>query len=293
MTAITRIALIGFGEVGVRLAQDLARAGASKITAFDTRFIDRNSPASRNLAQAEVAITGSALEAARGAQLIISAVTADQDVVAARSVTGGIEAGAYFMALNSASPGCKQESAALIEAAGGRYVEAAVMSPIDPKRIASPMLLGGPHAADFLKDAAGIGFAGATVYADTVGPAAATKLCRSVMIKGVEALLTESLLAARHYGVEEEVLASLSNLLPLPDWNATATYMISRSLEHGGRRAEEMREAAQTVREAGLPALMSVAIAQRQDLTAPFADALTEPNLTAMLDHILKEIGSP
>ena len=182
MTAITRIALIGFGEVGVRLAQDLARAGASKITAFDTRFIDRNSPASRNLAQAEVAITGSALEAARGAQLIISAVTADQDVVAARSVTGGIEAGAYFMDLNSASPGRKQESAALIEAAGGRYVEAAVMSPIDPKRIASPMLLGGPHAADFLKDAAGIGFAGATVYADTVGPAAATNCAASAVV---------------------------------------------------------------------------------------------------------------
>ncbi|MDZ4375503.1 MAG: DUF1932 domain-containing protein, partial [Phenylobacterium sp.] len=178
-------------------------------------------------------------------------------------------------------------AAEVIEAAGGCYVEAAVMSPIAPRRIGSPMLLGGLHAAAFLKRAAPFGFTGAEVYSERIGQAAATKLCRSVMIKGVEALLTESLLAARHYGVEQVVLDSLSDLLPLPDWPKTARYMISRSLEHGARRAEEMQEAARTIEEAGVRGVMSRAIAERQAWAAGHRDALST-DLAAMLDAINK-----
>ena len=267
------IALIGFGEVGQTLAQDLA--GKAELAAWDVAF-SIEVPAS-------VRAASSAPDAVRDAVLIISAVTADQDLVAALSV-GPLD-GAFFLDLNSCSPGQKVASAQVIHAAGGRYVEAAVMSPIGPKRIASPMLLGGPHVRDFLTAADGLGFTGATAYSEIIGQAAATKLCRSVVIKGVEALLTESLLAARHYGVEQVVLDSLSDLLPLPDWNKTAQYMISRSLEHGSRRAEEMREAARTVEEAGVAGLMSRAIAERQDWAAGHKAALS-PDLAAMLDAI-------
>lgn len=272
---IARVALIGFGEVGRTLAQDLA--GKAELAAWDIAFAP---------AHPGVRAATSAPDAVRGAELIISAVTADQDLAAARSV--GPLNGPFFLDLNSCSPGQKVASAEAIHAAGGRYVEAAVMSPIGPKRIASPMLLGGPHARDFLAAADGLGFTGATAYSEIIGQAAATKLCRSVMIKGVEALLTESLLAARHYGVEQVVLDSLSDLLPLPDWNKTAQYMISRSLEHGTRRAEEMREAARTVEEAGVAGLMSRAIAERQDWAAGHKGALSR-DLTAMLDAINKK----
>ncbi|WP_068875925.1 MULTISPECIES: NAD(P)-dependent oxidoreductase [unclassified Phenylobacterium] len=268
-----RVALIGFGEVGQTLAEDLA--GKAELAAWDIAF---SVEVPSGVRRAE-----NAPDAVRDADLIVSAVTADQDLAAAQSV--GPLNGAFFLDLNSCSPSQKIASAEAIAAAGGRYVEAAVMSPIGPKRIASPMLLGGPHARDFLKAAHRLGFAGATAYSDTIGQAAATKLCRSVMIKGIEALLTESMLAARHYGVEQVVLDSLSDLLPLPDWNRTAQYMISRSLEHGTRRAEEMREAARTVEEAGVAGLMSRAIAARQDWAAGHSDALS-PDLAAMLDAI-------
>jgi 3-hydroxyisobutyrate dehydrogenase-like beta-hydroxyacid dehydrogenase len=91
----------------------------------------------------------------------------------------------------------------IVEAAGGRYIESAIMSPINPKRAASPMLLGGPHAAEFLSVARQLGFTAATVFSDQIGGASAAKMCRSVIIKGMEALLGESLLAARRYGVED------------------------------------------------------------------------------------------
>lgn len=289
MTAFSRIALIGFGEVGQTLAQDLA--GKAELAAWDVAFADAGSIPSRALLGRDVRAASSAPDAARGATVVISAVTAAQDLEAARSVCPGLADGAFFLDLNSCSPGQKVASAQTVEAAGGRYVEAAVMSPIGPKRIASPMLLGGPHAADFLAATRGLGFTGATAYSEVIGRAAATKLCRSVVIKGVEALLTESLLAARHYGVEQVVLESLSDLLPLPNWNRTAQYMISRSLEHGTRRAEEMREAARTVEEAGVPAPMSHATAQRQDWAADHRAALS-PDLLAMLDGVIARLDS-
>ena len=196
------------------------------------------------------------------------------------------------MDLNSASPEAKVQAANLIDSAGGRYVEVAVMSPIDPKRMSSPMLLGGRHAETFQPIARHLGFGAAAFYSDTLGKAAATKLCRSVMIKGLEALITESLLSARHYGVEDTVLESLSNLFPHDDWAEYSHYMISRSLEHGARRAEEMDEAAKTVASAGIAPLMSDAIARRQAWAADFKGAGTCTNLKPMLDAIRRQIIS-
>lgn len=281
---LSRIALIGFGEVGQTLAEDLT--GKAALSVWDIAFADPDSLPSQAVARHQIRAGRDAPDAVHEAELVISAVSADQDLVAAASVGAGLAKGAFFLDLNSCSPGQKVAAAQAVEAAGGHYVEAAVMSPIGPRRIASPMLLGGPHAAAFVAAAEGLGFTRATAYSEVIGQAAATKLCRSVMIKGVEALLAESLLAARHYGVEQVVLDSLSDLLPLPDWNKTAQYMISRSLEHGTRRAEEMREAARTVEEAGVEGLMSRAIAERQDWAAGHKDALSD-DLKAMLDAIL------
>nr|WP_298728232.1 DUF1932 domain-containing protein [uncultured Steroidobacter sp.] len=287
MSAIEHICLLGFGEVGQTLAADFQAAGCTQLTAFDLLFKDSKSACARAAAAANVGIASSATEAVASADLVVSAVTAAQDLAAARSVVGALQPGAYFLDMNSVSPGVKTQAAALIDASGARYVEAAIMSPIAPKRIASPMLFGGKHAAAFLTLAQQLGFTGATVFSDQIGRASAAKMCRSVMIKGMEALLTESLLSARHYGVESTVLDSLRNLFPAADWSTLARYMISRSLIHGRRRAEEMREVAQTVSEAGLEPHMSAACAQRQDWAAGFREAASIEELEAMLDAVL------
>jgi 3-hydroxyisobutyrate dehydrogenase-like beta-hydroxyacid dehydrogenase len=208
-------------------------------------------------------------------------------VEAASAVCAGITRAAFFLDLNSASPGTKQEAARLIGDAGGRYVEAAVMSAFPPKRIAAPILLGGPDAQAFFPVARRLGFSGASLFSSEVGPASATKLCRSVMVKGIEALLAESLLAARRYGVESAVLGSLGDFFPGTD----SRYMIARSIEHGVRRAEEMREAARTVAEANVAPLMSKACAARQEWAAQFSDALRHDALADMLDALRARSG--
>lgn len=282
-----RIALIGLGEVGRVFAEELS---AHDLVAWDIRFSDPASPASINALATGIPTASSAAAAADGADWVISAVTAGNTVDAARDASSGIRTGACFVDLNSASPGAKTAAAQAIESAGGRYVEVAVMSPIEPKRLASPMLCGGPHAQQVVAQLGDLGFSGATFYSDTLGKAAATKLCRSVVVKGMESLVTESMLAARSYGVEDDVLDSLSNLFPGTDWHEFARYLISRSLQHGVRRAEEMEEAAETVAQTDIEPLLAKATASRQAWTAQFSSALEANDLDAMLDLIRKQI---
>lgn len=281
--SIDRIALIGFGEVGRILGEDMS-GKALDLAAYDIKFSDAASGPSTAARAIGLWAAPSAAEAIAGRDLIISAVTAAQTLAVAKSVTGRLAPNAIFLDLNSASPGVKREAADLIHRAGGRYVEAAVMSPAPPKRIATPMLLGGPHAQGFVGEAKELGFAGVEVFSTDIGRASAAKMCRSVIVKGIEALLTESLLSARAYGVEETVLSSLEDIFPGPDWTRLSRYMIARTLEHGTRRAEEMREVARTMAEAGLDPHMSSATAERQAWAPQFASALSEQELADMLD---------
>jgi 3-hydroxyisobutyrate dehydrogenase-like beta-hydroxyacid dehydrogenase len=281
--------LIGFGEVGQALAANLRERGVA-LRAWDILFPDPASLPSRALAGSGVFATSSAADAIAGAGVVICAVTAADCLAAARTAAPLLEPGAYFLDLNSVSPATKIEAASTVTAGRGRYVEAAVMSPIHPKGLQSPVLIGGPDAAAFLVLARQLGFTGTEVASDTIGRASATKMCRSVMIKGIEALLTESLLAARRYGVEAAVLESLEGLLPAADWRSLSRHMIGRSLQHGRRRAAEMREVAVTVREAGIDPWMSTAAADRQGWAAAHADALSHQTLEGMLDTILAGI---
>jgi 3-hydroxyisobutyrate dehydrogenase-like beta-hydroxyacid dehydrogenase len=202
------------------------------------------------------------------------------------SVAAHLKHDAYYFDLNSTSPAAKQAAAAWIDAAGGRFVEAAIMSPIAPARVASPMLLGGAHAADFLPLATQLGFTGARCFSVQLGAASAAKMCRSVVVKGLEALMLESLLTARKFGVEQAVLDSLQSTSPADTWRTQGRYMISRALVHGRRRAEEMREAARTVAEAGLAPHMSGACAEWQEWAADHSAAANE-GLEQMLDTLL------
>jgi len=267
-----QIALIGYGEVGRILAEDL-RARGEPVAAYDLKLAGEGGAALRAHAAAHGVVLGSAhADAVRGADLIVSAVTASQAVAVAEVAVAGLKAGAFFLDFNSASPGAKQRAAALVNVAGGRYVEGAVMTSIPPYRIKVPLLLGGPDAAALRPVLDGLGFA-AKVASATLGVASATKMCRSVMIKGLEAMVIESFTAARHYGVEDAVIASLRETFPGIDWEKQAAYFFQRVIEHGRRRSEEVREVAETVREAGLTPWSARGTAERQAWIADLADA--------------------
>ena len=267
-----RVALIGYGEVGRILAEDLRACGTS-VVAFDLKLAGAAGAAMRSHAQQHGALLAdSHVAAVRDAELVISAVTASQAVVVARACAPGLASGAFFLDFNSASPGAKIEAAGVVSAAGGRYVEGAVMTSVPPHRIKVPLLLGGPDATALEPTLSALGFA-AKVHSAQLGVASATKMCRSVMIKGLEAMVIEAFTTARHYGVEDAVIASLKETFPGIDWERQGAYLFQRAIEHGRRRSEEVREVAVTVREAGLEPWSASGTAERQAWVADLSDA--------------------
>jgi len=267
-----QIGLVGYGEVGRILAEDL-RAQGVQVSAYDIKLGGAEQRSLReHAAQHGVRLAASHAALADEADLIVSAVTASQAVAVAAACAPAIKAGAFFLDFNSASPGAKIQAAGLIGAAGGRYVEGAVMTSVPPYRIRVPLLLGGPDAAALEPLLNALGF-DAKLASATLGVASATKMCRSVMIKGLEAMVIESFTAARAYGVEDRVLASLAETFPGIAWEKQASYFFQRVIQHGRRRAEEMREVAQTVREAGLEPWSASGSAERDAWMADLADA--------------------
>jgi 3-hydroxyisobutyrate dehydrogenase-like beta-hydroxyacid dehydrogenase len=267
-----KTALIGYGEVGRILAEDL-RAQGLAVTAFDIKLSgELGEPMREHALRHGVTLGTSHAQTVRGAELVISAVTASQAVQVAEDCAAGLAAGGFFLDFNSASPGAKIRAAGIVQAAGALYVEGAVMTSVPPYRIKVPLLLGGPDAAVLMPQLNAIGFA-AKVASDRLGVASATKMCRSVMIKGLEAMVIESFTTARHYGVEDAVIASLHETFPGIDWEKQAAYFFQRVIEHGRRRSEEVREVAVTVQEAGLTPWSAAGTAERQAWVADLADA--------------------
>ena len=268
-----RVGLVGYGEVGRIFASGL-RPKVGQVSAWDLRFAvpEHRAAALAHAQQAGVSACASMQALCAESALIISAVTASNTLAVAQEAAPCLQPGSFFLDLNSASPGTKQAAAAIIEAAGGIYVEAGVMTSVPPYGIRVPMLLGGSRAADLAPVLQGWGM-DATVVSDRLGVASAIKMCRSVMIKGLEALVIESYATARAYGVEEHMIPTLAETFPSIDWHKQGAYFFSRVAQHGQRRAEEMREAANTVREAGFEPFMAAAIADKQQWVADQARA--------------------
>jgi 3-hydroxyisobutyrate dehydrogenase-like beta-hydroxyacid dehydrogenase len=242
MTASARrIAFIGFGEAGQAIAAGLREEGVAQIAAWDILFPKAaGERLKRAASETGVRIAGSAEDAIRDADIVIAAVTAASSHEAAQSVARLLAGSPYYLDVNSVSPGRKRDTEALLSGKV-RYVDVAILSPIHPARHKSPMLLSGPHAQALKPALDGLGMKVSVAGAAT-GAAAAIKMVRSVMVKGIEAVTLECFLAAARAGVVEEVAASLKNNYPTLDWGKVAEYNIERMASHGIRRAAEMEE---------------------------------------------------
>ena len=258
-----RVSFIGFGEAGQAIASGLHDSGLDRITAWDILFPEpKGAPLKAAGEKIGVRLAGSAAEAVAETDVIVSAVTAASSYEAARSVAPHLKDDPWYLDINSVSPGRKQETATLL-GDRARYVDVAVVAAIHPARHRTPLLIAGPHAEQAAPLLRELDMQFAVVGAET-GAAAAIKMIRSVMIKGIEALTLECFLAARRAGVLDEVTASLKNNYPGLDWPKMSEYNLERMASYGERRAAEMEESAATLRELGLDPLMVDATVQRQ-----------------------------
>ena len=257
------IAFIGFGEAGQAIAAGLRDEGVERMAAWDLLFPQS---AGERLRQAAAAIgvhcANSAADAVREADIVVSAVTAASSVEAAAAIKPHLAGTPYVLDINSVSPGRKQQTAKLL-GGSARYVDVAVLAPIHPARHQTPMLLAGADADALAPTLATLGMR-ASIAGAEIGAAAAIKMVRSVMIKGIEALTLECFLAAARAGVIDEVATSIKNNYPGLDWGKIVPYNLERMASHGERRAAEMEEVADTLRELGVEPLMTNATVKRQ-----------------------------
>jgi len=261
------LAFVGFGEVACAFMQGWGSQRPQQVRAYDIK-VDRGSTAVRQTKWQDYrhwAVDGcdTLAKALAGSNVVFSVVTADQALMAARQAAAQIEPGALYVDCNSCAPGTKQKAARIVEQAAGRYVDAAVMAPVHPALHRVPILISGPHRDVALSVLSALDMC-ATVMDGPIGAASSVKMVRSVMVKGLEALMVECLLAGRRAGVEDQVLDSLEATFPGFRWKERAAYMLDRVMVHGVRRAAEMREVALTVEQLGLLAPMSRATVQWQ-----------------------------
>lgn len=261
-----RLAFIGFGEVGQRFSSDLQQRSGVDIAAYDIKLDDAATAAPlRTQADALGVQAADSLAAAiDGADIVISAVTAMSARTVAEAALGSLVQGQIFLDINSVSPMLKASLSKDFLSAGRHYVEGAVMAPVAVPGIAVPILGGGAMVGEVADRLNPLGFKIAPVT-DTVGRAAATKLCRSIMIKGIEALIIEAEAAATHWGVTEDVFASLGETFPSIDWQKLAGVMSARVRRHGVRRAGEMRECADMLAELGRSPDLALAVADAHE----------------------------
>jgi len=260
------IAFIGYGEVGQLFSRQLATKPGVRVAVYDILFDDpvKGSDLRWQASEAGVHAADHAADACRGVDMVISAVTADSVLTAAEQVAPHLRAPQVYIDLNSVSPATKERVAQPVRAHGADFVEFAVMAPVQEPGIEVAILSGGEKAEEVSSRLNALGMR-ITPVSTGIGTASATKLCRSIVIKGMEALMVDFTLASEKAGVMPAVLASLKASYPGMDWENVAKTMMSRVGQHGIRRAAEMREASRMIAELGLDGSLASAIADRHE----------------------------
>lgn len=288
-----QIAMIGFGEAATAFVSGWARPDGGRVTAFDVKSESAAQAGAMAARQDAHGVQGAADigRALAGADLVFCLVTADRAAEAAEAAaaSGALKAGALWCDGNSCAPDTKRQAARAIEGAGGHYIDMAIMAPVHPKKHLVPIKLAAPKADQAAEALRALGMR-PEVVGDAVGDASAVKMLRSVMIKGLEALMAECFLAARRAGVEEQVIASLEASDPDIAWRKRGAYNLERMMVHGARRAAEMREVAKTVAGLGLASGLSQATAAWQETVAATQADPDEDDLIVRLDRVLARL---
>lgn len=263
-----KLGILGFGEAGQSVATGLKTSATAEhpieIATWDILLPsnEKGAPIKAAADRIGVRTVGSVAELAASCDMIISLVTTDQSLVAAGQIAPHLVKGTLFLDCNSTSPGMKRDVAKAITAGGGRSVEAAVMDLVPRWQHKVPMLVAGKDAEELIGKLAPYGVVMEAVGPD-VGAASTIKMCRSVFMKGLDAILMECMVAAETAGVTDRIVSSLQVTIPEVNWPVFIGKKLGGAAQHSGRRAGEMREVAVTLRELGLDPTMAEATAER------------------------------
>lgn len=251
------IGFLGFGEAGSKIATGLRAGGLDGIVAYDIAWQDSELVRSR-ADEVGVELLKQPGEVAARADVVISAVVCTEAEVAADSIAADLGPDHWFLDINSVSPGTKARIAESLAPRGVNYVDVAVMSNVSSDLARLPLLVAGPRASEVEDLFAGVEL-NVSAVSDTPGEAARIKMFRSLFVKGLEALSLEAMMACYPTGVHEQVLSSLEVTFGKYTFPELVRHLIERHAVHGRRRANELAEVAESLREVSVEPFMAEA----------------------------------
>lgn len=286
---MTSIGFLGYGEAGSALSAGLRSGGVEGIVAFDIAA-DTSELVRRRATENGVTLLPDPEALATRAEVVISAVVCTEAKAAAESIAPYLGASHWYLDINSVSPGVKSAIAESLAPRDVRYLDVAVMSNVSSDLARLPLLVAGSGAE-------GLGeLLGVTLNFEAVegppGEAARIKMFRSLFVKGLEALALESMMACYPTGAHERVLASLEGTFGKYTFPGLVKHLIERHAIHGRRRASELEEVAESLREAGVEPLMASAAHRRMSwdvergLQEQFAGRAEDPDWISVLDAL-------
>jgi len=236
-----RIAVLGLGEAGGRIATDLVAAGCD-VVGFD--------PARR---PDDLVCADTAVAAVAGADVVLSVNAATVALETASRVAEALGADALYADLNTAAPDLKRELAAALPVA---FADVALVGVVPASGLATPALASGAGAERFAQLFRPLGMP-VDVVSGEPGDAAGLKLLRSVFMKGIAVAAIESLAAAEAAGVEDWVRSDIAGVLG----ESLLQRLIAGSKAHAARRVDEMHAATVYVRHLGVEPRIAAAAA--------------------------------
>lgn len=263
------LGFLGFGEVGYYMSKGLKNADFGRIVAFDKAFAD-GSPFAKTIGsradEAGVELKQSLQEMLALADVVISALPAKYSLGSAKDVLAcSIRAG-LFVDVSTAKPDVKREMEGLFKEKGIKFADGAMLGPLPTYGHRVPILSSGNGAADWANMMVPFGMK-IELTEGEAGAASSIKLVRSVFMKGLEALLVETFLFAKKSGAEDIVMESLAETLKVPFEN-TAQRMIAADLVHAERRAFEVKESIELMRDLAIEPIMAEAVVKRLEKSA-------------------------
>lgn len=259
-----KIGFIGFGEAASSLALGLGSEGIRDMLAYRPGAGDsgRDALRKKNAAAAGVRLTADPGELARESEVIICAVPAAFSLAAAREVREHLSGRQIYVDITATTPELKKAIWAELKGSGVRFVDAAVLGGLPREKHRVPIAASGNGAEAFRELFTPFHMQISNV-GEEPGAASAIKLIRSIFMKGVSALMLETLQAADHYGVSGEVTASLAASLDSQTFLEHLDRLVTGSAIHCRRRADELAGSIAMLEAAGLDAAMTKAARDR------------------------------
>jgi 3-hydroxyisobutyrate dehydrogenase-like beta-hydroxyacid dehydrogenase len=243
-----RIGFIGFGEAAYHISQGLKSDGVTHILAYD-KFANEGPQGAlvrQRAAETGVELQASLQQLVAKSDVIFSMVSANVAASIARESANFLGPGKIYADLNSAGPETKVLAAEIVAPTGALFVDGAVMGKVPGLGHKVPTLVSGQGAQALIEAMQPYGM-NLSLVPGEAGKASLSKMLRSIFMKGLVALLLETVIAGRKYRLEDDLLESIQETMTAGPFMEVVHGLISRGVIHAERRAHEMDEVIATL----------------------------------------------